>query len=232
MDACGSSARLFGFSAALLTAILGVVTFGLAMTAVPDSGAFCTGECFAWPYLDTLSEYPGDYLWMPAAILFLLAGYAFFSAINDRAEPKRKGFSRVGLGFALMAVLILAADYFVQFTVVPASLMNGQTEGIPLLTQYNPHGIFIALEELGYILLALAFVFLAPAVSGKTRIAGTMRWIFALAAILAFVSLVVILVVYGADRLDRFEVAVITITWPALITNAFLATLLWRCPHE
>jgi len=224
----GLAACRLGRFTALLTAILGAVTFGLAMTAVPNSGAFCPGECFTWPYLDTLSQYPGDYLWMPVAILFLLAAFTFFNVLHDRAEPERKGFSRVGLGFALMAVLILAVDYFVQFTVVPASLMNGQTEGISLFTQYNPHGVFIALEELGYLLLAVSFVFLAPAVPGKSRIAKTMRWIFGFAAGLSFASLAFTLAVYGADRLDRFEVAVITITWPALITNAILATRLWR----
>ena len=232
MDAKGFLVRRLGFHAALITAVLGVVTFGLAMTAVPNSGAFCPGDCFTWPFLDTLSEYPGDYLWMPAAILFLLAAFAFFTVLHDRVEPDKRVFSRVALGLALMAVLILVVNYFVQFNVVPASLMNGQTEGIPLLTQYNPQGIFIALEELGYLLLALAFAFLAPAVSGKTRIAKTMRRVFALAAILSYVSLAFILAVYGADRLDRFEVAVITITWLALITNALLAALLWRRHKE
>ncbi|MDY0295751.1 MAG: hypothetical protein RB296_00330 [Acidobacteriota bacterium] len=219
-----------GFYAALLTAILGVVTFGLAMTAVPDSGAFCPGDCFTWPYLDTLSEYPGDYLWMPAAILFLLAFAVFMTVLHGAAEAGRKMFSRAGPAFGLMAVLILVMNYFVQFTVVPASLMNGQTGGISLLTQYNPHGIFIALEELGYLLLALAFAFFAPAVPGRNRIAKTMRRVFALGAVLSFLSLAVILVVYGHDRLDRFEVAVITIIWLALIINTVLATLLWRRP--
>lgn len=34
--------------------------------------------------------------------------------------------------------------------------MHGETEGITLLTQYNAHGIFIALEELGYLLMSLS----------------------------------------------------------------------------
>jgi hypothetical protein len=29
--------------------------------------------------------------------------------------------------------------------------MNGETDGLSILTQYNPHGIFIALEEIGYL---------------------------------------------------------------------------------
>jgi hypothetical protein len=42
------------------------------------------------------------------------------------------------------------------------SLMNGQAQGIALLTQYNPYGVFIVLEELGYLLMSLSFLFLAP----------------------------------------------------------------------
>src|SRR4030067_298612 len=67
-------------------------------------------------------------------------------------------------GFAIMAALILAGDYFIQFSVVPVSLMSGETEGITLLTQYNAHGIFIVLEELGYLLMSLSFVLIAPGV--------------------------------------------------------------------
>jgi hypothetical protein len=56
---------------------------------------------------------------------------------------------------------VLLGGYFVQFSMVPVSLMNGQSEGIALLTQYNPYGVFIVLEELGYLLMSLSFVFLA-----------------------------------------------------------------------
>ncbi len=35
--------------------------------------------------------------------------------------------------------------------------MKGEKEGISLLTQFNPHGIFIALKEVGYLLMSLSF---------------------------------------------------------------------------
>ncbi len=35
-------------------------------------------------------------------------------------------------------------------------IMN-ETEGIPLMTQYNEHGIFIAMAELGFVLMSVAF---------------------------------------------------------------------------
>ena len=71
-------------------------------------------------------------------------------------------YGQIGLSFALLSAGVLLGDYFVQFSVVPVSLMNGQTEGIALLTQYNPYGAFIVLEELGYLLMGLSFAFLAP----------------------------------------------------------------------
>ena len=31
-----------------------------------------------------------------------------------------------------------------------------------MLIQYNPHGVFIALEEPGYLVMSLSFLFMAP----------------------------------------------------------------------
>jgi len=41
------------------------------------------------------------------------------------------------------------------------SLMNSETEGLAALIQYNPHGVFLALEELGYMIMSLPFLFMA-----------------------------------------------------------------------
>ena len=84
---------------------------------------------------------------------------------------------------------MLLVDYFVQFSVVPASLMSGETEGITMLTQYNPHEIFIALEELGYIMMSLSFLFVAPVLADKTRLETLIRRIFVVAFLLTVVSL-------------------------------------------
>ena len=47
------------------------------------------------------------------------------------------------------------------------SILLGETEGFALLTQYNPHGVFIALEDLGYFLMGMAFVFLGALFAGR-----------------------------------------------------------------
>lgn len=156
------SANTVGFYTSLAVAVLTLVTFGFAIVAIPISGANCLEGCIEYPYLDTVAQFPQDYRWMPLASILMLAYVVWTAAIHSAAAPGKKVFSQVGLIFASMAALVLITDYFIQFSVVPISLISGETEGITLLTQYNAHGVFIALEELGYLLMALSFVFIAP----------------------------------------------------------------------
>jgi len=67
----------------------------------------------------------------------------------------------IGLSFAIVSVVLLLSDYYIQIAVIKPSLINGETEGIAILSQYNPHGIFIALEEIGYITMILALFSIA-----------------------------------------------------------------------
>ena len=150
-----------GLYASILTVATTLVTFGLAITALPNSGAGCLENCFEYPYLDTLSEFPRDYLWMPPAMILIVVYVVLVASIHAYASPQKKVYGQIGLSFALIAAGVLLADYFVQFSVVPVSLMHEQKEGVALLTQYNPYGLFIVLEELGYLLMSLSFLFLA-----------------------------------------------------------------------
>ena len=128
----------------------------------------------------------------------------------------------------MIGALILLADYFVQFSVVPISLMSGETEGITLLTQYNPHGIFIALAELGYLMMSVSFLFMTPVFVNKNRLESAVRWIFIISFVLVVASLIIISIKFGLDRQDRFEVVVISINWLALIVNGILLGNLFR----
>ena len=222
------TSSLVGFYSAILTAGITVVTFGFAMVAVPVSGANCPVDCVEYPYLDTLEQYPRDFLWMPLAILLVLAYVALMASIHSYASRRKKIFSQIGLSFALIAAAILAGDYFIQFSVIPMSLINGETEGLALLIQYNPHGVFLALEELGYLLMSLSFLFMAPVLSNRSRLESAVRWIFVIAFVLAIVSLAVISIIYGLNRQDRFEVIVLSIDWLALIINGVLLSIVFR----
>ena len=76
------------------------------------------------------------------------------ASIHAYAPEPRRIFSRIGLAFAIAYAVVVGVDYFVQFTVVIPSLQAGETEGLSLFTQYNPHGLFIAGEALGYLAMS------------------------------------------------------------------------------
>ena len=217
-----------GLYSAILTALTTLVTFSLAIIAIPNSGAGCREECVEYPYVNTLSEFPRDYLWMPSAMLLVVVYVILMVCIHAYAAQHKKVYSQIGLSFALIAAGILLSDYFIQFSVVPVSLMNQETEGIALLTQYNAHGIFIVLEELGYLLMGLSFLFLAPVFANEGRLASVVRWVFITGFVLTMVFLAVLSIIYGLDRMDRFEVAVISIDWLVLVINGVLLSLLFR----
>jgi hypothetical protein len=217
-----------GFYAAISTTVITLVTFVLAMFAVPIAGANCPANCIDYPYLDTVSQFPRDYLWMFSAIILLLAYVVLMVSIHFYAPRHSKIFSQIGLSFAMMATAVLLIDYFVQFSVVPISLMSGETDGITLLTQYNAHGIFIALEELGYLLMSVSFVFVAFVFAKKGRLETAVSWLFALSFVITWGALFIISLNFGLDRSDRFEVIAITINWFVLIINGILLTVLFR----
>jgi hypothetical protein len=228
LDSSTSESNRFGFYSAILTIVITIVTFGFALIAIPISGANCPGDCVEYPYLDTVSQYPRDFLWMPLAILLVLAYVTLMVSIHSYATGQKKIFSQVGLSFALIAAAILVVDYYVQFSVVPMSLINSETDGLAMLIQYNPHGVFIALEELGYLVMSLSFLFMAPVFANRSRLESAVRWVFVIGFILAIVSLGVIAISYGLERQDRFEVAVLSVDWLVLIVNGVLLSIVFR----
>jgi len=48
-------------------------------------------------------------------------------------------------------------------TVVQTCLPKGEVDGLSLWSQYNPHGLFIGLEDAGYLSMGVAFLFAAAA---------------------------------------------------------------------
>ena len=138
-----------GFYIAIIMTILAIVTFGIAICTPPVSGPFCKGSCIMYPYNAIISRFPRDYLWMYPAILLSIIFIAFIVCIHYYASDNKKIFSLLSLSFALVSAIVLMTDYFIQVSVIQPSLVNGETEGIAVLTMYNPHGVFIALEEIG-----------------------------------------------------------------------------------
>jgi hypothetical protein len=217
----------FSFYTALGTTFLTILTFVIAILTPPLSGPFCQSGCYQYPYLDIASRFPRDYYWMYPATILTLAYIALVSCIFYQVPSGKKVFGLIGLSFSLMASLILSIDYFVQITVIQPSLLQGETDGIAIFTQYNPHGLFIALEELGYLLMSLSFACLAPVFSKDSLLEKSIRRIFLAGFFVTLLALGMISILYGIHREYRFEVAVITIDWLVLFINGILLTILF-----
>jgi hypothetical protein len=126
--------------------------------------------------------------------------------------------SGIAVSFTAIGAGTLVIDYAIQLTFIQPALLLGETEGLSPWTQYQPHGIFIALETVGYVLLNIVFLALGLAlVQTPERVWRVGGWLFILAGGLTLALLVFYATFYKL-RLDyRFEVTAILITWLALI---------------
>jgi hypothetical protein len=217
----------FGFYVSISTVILTIGTFAIAILTPPLSGPFCQSDCFFYPFLDIASRFPRDYIWMYPAILLMLSYIILSVCIHYFAPTENKIYSHIGLVFALISATLLIVDYFLQLSVIQPSLLNGETDGIAMLTQYNPHGIFIALEDSGYLLMSFSFLFMSLIFSGS-RLEKSIRMVFISGFVLTIFSLVLIAFLYGIHREYRFEIISISINWLILIVSGILLSRLFK----
>ncbi|GAP20629.1 hypothetical protein [Leptolinea tardivitalis] len=217
-----------GIYSAWLLAIFALLTFILALIAVPPSGPYCPGNCMNYPYPDILTYFPRDYYWMYLVVIQLCLFLILMIANHFNAPVEKKIYTLISVAFAIISTTILLADYFLQFSVIPISVMKDQTDGIALLTQYNGHGIFIALEELGYSMMSIAFLFLSPAYTMKNRLEKVLHWVLLLPFILNTFAFIYYSVQFGLDRDYRFEVATLSINWLASIISGILLGIFYR----
>jgi hypothetical protein len=210
-------ANPIGYYITLLIIPLTLITFTIAFLALPISGSSCLENCIEYPYLDILSRFPRDYFWMYPAMLLCLLYMGMMVSIHQAAKEEKKFFSLMGSACAVLAAGVLLLDYFMQVSVIQPSLLMGETESIAILTQYNPHGLFIALEEAGYILMSISFLCMAFVFSTANRAEKALRWILLVSFFLTVISLVGVSLAYGLMRGYRFEIIVISIDWLTLI---------------
>ena len=190
-----------------------LLAFASAVLTPPLSGPFCAAPaCYGYPFTDTAARFPRDFLWMYAAIAFAASFAAWVACVHHLAPRGARLFTLMGLCAAVSGAATLIVNYFVQLAAVQPSLLAGETDGIALLSQYNPHGLFIALEEVGWLMIAVTFAALAPAFGGS-RLERGLRWTLATGFMLVVLALVAVSWRYGIQREYRFEVAVIAIDW-------------------
>lgn len=213
----------FNSGVALFTSVLTLFTFVLAYNTPPLSGPFCrASSCYSYPYLDIASRFPRDYYWMIPAMVIAIAYLILMLILRNRAEEKKKLFGQLTVIFASMSTAVFLLTFYTQLSVIQPSLLKNEADGISLLTQFNPHGLFIALEELGFLLMVISFLFVGLSITAKTRLEKWIKGIFIGCFALTMISLVIILATMGLDREYYFEVVAYTFTWATLITNGFL----------
>jgi hypothetical protein len=218
-----SNNNKFARTIALGVSIITIITFSIALLAVPISGPFCFGDCIEYPYVDDIiNQYPHDYFWMFPAILLTLFYLALIITLHHITSSEKRIYSLLAVSLAILSTGILAVNYFVQVSIIQPSLLNGETEGIALFTQYNPHGLFIALEEIGYIIMSISFLAIAPVFSKNNRLGKAIKTTLFLAFGLSALSLIYVIIRYGLKREYIFEVYIITINWLCLIFVGFL----------
>lgn len=217
----GASRRML-FWSALTTSALALVAFVVAATTPPRTGPFAaSGSALAYPYAAADRFVPGDFVWMYPVLLMVLAYLVLSVCLREYAQAGARTWGTLGLSLAVSSVTVLAIAYFVQIYTIQPALVGHEAAGVVALSQYNPHGFFIALESLGYLAMSLslgAFAFTL----GRARLERAARWVLWGAALLSVVTLVLMTSAYGMALEYRFEVAIITIDYFALAVGGAL----------
>lgn len=210
------------FWTAVSTAAMTVAALAIGASTLPRSGPNCRSACIGYPYTGGVEFAPRDYWWMYPGSLVALQAVALLMILPRRGGAAAALAARMSVVLAAIAAGTLVTDYGVQVAVVQPALIKGETDGIGLLSQYNPHGVFIALENVGYLLLGLAFAAAGAAVDARSRLERVVRGVLGVGGALTVVALLGYALVYRADLEYRFEVAGIVIAWLVLIVAGIL----------
>lgn len=227
-DIARKIAGRLGFWFAILTAVSALTAFAIAVATPPISGPFCQSGCVTYPYANVVSFVPHDYIWMYPGILLTPMFVILMACIHYYVDDEKKIFSQIGSCFALISAVAITTDYFIQLAVIQPSLLKGETEGLALFSQYNPHGIFIALEDLGYLMLSLAFLFVGTVFVKEERLERIIRWLFILSSLISIGAFIVLSLIYGQNLEYRFEVTIIAINWITLILAGAMLSVFFK----
>ena len=207
-----------GFWSAILTALIAAAFLAIGVVSPVRS--------IPYPYVSGAAQYvPIDYIWMIPGFLLAPAVVVMMTSIHYYASDDRKIFSQLGVSFAIVYSAIVMIDYFIQWTVAVPSILNGQTEGLAPFSTYNPHGLLLSLEVLGYLMMTLALFAAAPVFSGGRRELA-IRWLFAASFLLgAGVYVGFSLLGYG---IVSDELYLITQNCTVLIASGVLLSLIFK----
>jgi hypothetical protein len=147
--------------------------------------------------------------------------------VREHGVADRKVVSTIGLCLAVASFTIIAVDYFIQLRTVQPALLNGEFDGLAIMSQYDPHGVYIALEELGFLAMGLSFAFLALVI-GSSRLERVTRWVYLASSALIVAAFVGMSWYFGFGLEYRFEVASIFLGWLTLMITGVLLAFVFR----
>lgn len=209
-----------GLWAAVFTAILAAAFIIMGMFGSSSWDTFPGMVNYIWTtmkFIDYALFIPG-FLLAPVFVVLM-------ACIHYYASVDKKIYSLIGLAFAVIYATIITTDYFVLWTVVLPSTIMGETAGLSLFSLYNPHGIFVSLESLAYLMMSVALLLVAPVFQGS-RIERALRWIFIAGFVLSIGSLFgVLLINYDVVM---YEIAIITIYCPVLIISGIILAKIFK----
>lgn len=226
-----TGARRLATSASMITAIAAALALGIGVFTPPRGGVLCTSGCIAYPYTDAAPFVAGDSIWIYAAIVMAIGFVVVTASLHQLAPPGGRPAGLVAMAFAALAAGLLVGDYFVHLMVVMPSLARGEGASVATFSMYNPHGVFIALENAGYFVMGLAFLAVAGAIDRSSRLERAIRWVFLAAGVLAVGGLIVLAAVFGTDLDVRYEVAAISVDYLCLALGGALLAVLCRRPE-
>ena len=100
------------------------------------------------------------------------------NSIHDYAPGDKKILTRISICFAAIFTVLSSINYFIQFTAVRQSILQGHLEGLEQFVQLNPASVTFALAMLGWTLfLGLSSFFIAPVFSGG-RLEKVIKYLF------------------------------------------------------
>ena len=157
----------------------------------------------------------------PAMLLSLL--FVVLVSSIYHCDPIHKNIStHIALMLSVVSAAIHSINYFIQLAVVQPSLLKGELESLILLSQYNPHGVFIALEDLGYFIIGLSFGFLSFSFVKPGKLSKSIKYTYLICSVVTVTGLIAMAIWYKSDLEYRYEVLSLSLDWLTLIITGIL----------
>ncbi len=230
------AARL-GQWVALLMAVTAALALLIALRMAPArSGPNCPplvrlgviDGCVTYPFTDVAAYVPTEYIWMYPAILLPLLLLTLVVVVRQRNGHGYGIIGQLALAMATIAATIHSVNYYIQLSVVQPSLGKGELDSLVLWSQYNPHGIFIALENLGYFFMGLVLLLLALMLTERNRYERFARYVFFIAAVVVIGAMAIMSLAMRDNLEYQYEVLALTLDWMAMIIGGVLLFFAFR----